>query len=82
MDLYAVLAELAAERKKIDQLIQALESLQDGRARESKPGPASRRGRKYMSPEERQEVSRRMQRYWEGRRMAQGQAPEDRSNGA
>lgn len=32
--------------------------------------PAKRRGRKFMGPAERAEVSRRMKRYWAGRRRA------------
>jgi hypothetical protein len=80
MDLYAVLAELVAERKKIDQLISALEALQDGRDNGSglvhRPG---RRGRKHMGAEERQEVSRRMQRYWQARKQAVSQQHDHRS---
>ncbi|MCW5964474.1 MAG: hypothetical protein KIT83_10585 [Bryobacterales bacterium] len=77
MDLYAVLAHLVAERKRIDDLIRALEALQEKHAANGGDLAQSRRGRKFMSPEERQEVSRRMQRYWEGRRAAQSNAQPD-----
>lgn len=70
MDLYAVLAELVAERKRVDTLIRTLEALQDGRALPDETAVKSRRGRKFMGPEERMEVSARMRRYWEGRRGA------------
>lgn len=72
MDLYAVLAHLAAERKRIDDMIRALETLQERHGANGGTTSQSRRGRKFMSSEERKEVSRRMQRYWESRRAAQG----------
>ncbi len=71
MDLYVVLAHLAAERKRVDDLIHALEALQNGHPAQPAIRAQSRRGRKFMSAEERQEVSRRMQRYWEARRSEQ-----------
>ncbi len=74
MDLYEVLAHLAAERKRVDDLIRALEGLQLGRDGEKPVAAPSRRGRKSMGQEERLEVSQRMQRYWEERRAAQRNA--------
>lgn len=70
MDFYAVLAELAAERKRVDTLIRTLEALQNGYAPPEQVAPKGRRGRKSMGAEERLEVSLRMQRYWEARRKA------------
>jgi len=66
MDLDAVLAQLVAERMRVDRLIQQLERLRDNEGKAARP--RSRRGRKYMNPEERMEVSRRMQQYWAARK--------------
>ena len=71
MDLYRALQDLYAEKEKLERAIESLEQLQ--RAERGGPGvnPTSkRRGRKSMSPEEREEVSERMKRYWAARRNA------------
>jgi hypothetical protein len=67
MDVYSAIYELYEEKKRIDAAISALEN----RLRISSNGngvPRSRRGRRFMGVEERQEVSRRMSRYWASRR--------------
>ena len=70
MDLYKAIQELYAEKEKLERVIASLEELQlsagGGIPQAGKPG--KRRGRKSMSPEERQEVSERMKKYWAGRR--------------
>jgi len=69
MDIYKAIHDLIQERKRLDALIASLEarSRTIGRTK-------SRRGRKSMSPEEREQVSRRMAAYWSARR-AQSAAP-------
>ncbi len=71
MDLYKAIQDLYAEKEKLERVIASLEELQ----RTSGPLPempkqAKRRGRKSMNPKERQEVSERMKKYWEGRRQS------------
>ena len=58
-----MIRELYAQREKLDRTIAALEALGSGE-------PPKRRGRKSMSPEERQRVAERMKRYWAKRRRA------------
>lgn len=65
MDIAKLIQELREERNKLDQAIRALESV---RHDVSRPVPAGRRGRKYMSPDERLAVSERMRRYWADRK--------------
>jgi len=73
MDLSKTIAELYEERTRLDRVIASLEQLGDD------PFPvsvvASRRGRKFMSPQERREVSERMRRYWAGRKAAEEPQP-------
>jgi hypothetical protein len=73
MDVIKALQELHQEKKRLDAAITALET----RLRLAKGARADarveRRGRKSMSPEERQEVSRRMAKYWEERRAQSNQ---------
>jgi hypothetical protein len=68
MDLSKTISELYEERTRLDRVIASLEQL----GADSFPVPitASRRGRKFMSPQERHEVSERMRRYWAGRKAA------------
>jgi len=69
MDLYKALQDLYAEKEKLERAIASLEELQ--RLGTALPYPfkaGKRRGRKSMSAEERLEVSKRMQKYWAGRR--------------
>ena len=71
MDLTKTIAELYEEKTRLDRVIASLEQLAED------PFPlhlvAHRRGRKFMSPQERVQVSERMRRYWAGRKVA-GQA--------
>ena len=71
MDLYKALQDLYAEKERLERAIESLEELQ----RTEHLSPAVRRdnkhrGRKSMSLEEREEVSKRMKRYWATRRTA------------
>jgi len=77
MDLYKAIQDLYAEKEKLERVIASLEELQrTAGALPSAPRPVRRRGRKSMSPEERQEVSERMKKYWEGRRQG-GDFPDE-----
>jgi hypothetical protein len=69
MDLYRAIQELHVEKERLERVIASLEELQ--RSAGAIPAPTECvqcRGRKFMDPQERQEVSQRMQRYWAGRR--------------
>ena len=71
MDLSNAIEKLYAEKESLIRAISALEALQN----EAKAGASiarSRRGRKSMNPEERQEVSARMKKYWASRRVSAG----------
>jgi hypothetical protein len=74
MDLSDAIQKLYAEKESLVRAIYALEALQQ----DSKIGSAvvrrSRRGRKSMNPEERQEVSLRMKKYWASRRVSTAEA--------
>lgn len=65
MDIRKTIRELYEEKKRLDEVIASLEELQKAKAVES---PAKRRGRKSMDVTGRQEVSRRMKKYWADRR--------------
>jgi hypothetical protein len=68
MHLYRALKELYAQKEKLERVIASLEELRlSGNAAAPSPG-VKRRGRKMMGLAERQEVSRRMKRYWASRR--------------
>jgi len=75
MDLYKAIQDLYAEKEKLERVIASLEELERtaGELPEV-PKTGKRRGRKSMNAEERQEVSERMKRYWESRRMKAGRA--------
>jgi hypothetical protein len=73
MDIHKLLAELRAESKRLDQIIQTLEWLTD--SDRMQPRPAIRRGRKSMDEESRRQVSQRMKRYWAQRRKSPPAAP-------
>ncbi len=71
MDLAKTIQELYAQKRHIDRAIAALEELH----RSGGSGPEvqtllkkGRRGRTFMGPEERREVSKRMKAYWAARR--------------
>jgi hypothetical protein len=69
MDLFKAIQDLYNEKEKLERVIASLEELQRS-AGSVPPMPKllKRRGRKSMNPEERQEVSERMKKYWESRR--------------
>jgi hypothetical protein len=69
MDLSKTIAELYEEKTRLDRVIASLEQLGVDAFPVSITAP--RRGRKFMSPEERHEVSDRMRRYWAGRKAAE-----------
>ncbi len=75
MDVYKALRELYEEKKRLDSAISALEARLRILSNTGVP-TRSRRGRHFMSPEERQEVSRRMSRYWASRRANRHQGAE------
>ncbi|MGA7835226.1 MAG: hypothetical protein WCA31_08465 [Acidimicrobiales bacterium] len=69
MDLYKALQDLYAEKEKLERAIASLEELRRmGGGLPDSLKATKRRGRKSMSAEERLEVSKRMQKYWAGRR--------------
>jgi len=70
MDLFEAIQKLYAEKESLVRAISALEALQQGSSIDSAPVRRSRRGRKSMDPEERQEVSLRMKKYWASRRVS------------
>jgi hypothetical protein len=71
MHLYRALKELYAQKEKLERVIASLEELRvSGSATSLPTASAKRRGRKMMGIEERQEVSKRMKRYWASRRKS------------
>ncbi len=68
MDLYKAIQDLYAEKEKLERVIASLEELQRNAGALPAVPKSTRRGRKSMSAEEREEVSERMKRYWAGRR--------------
>jgi hypothetical protein len=70
MDLYKAIQELYAEKEKLERVIASLEELQRTAGGNTPVAgkDVKRRGRKSMDSKERQAVSERMKRYWEGRR--------------
>lgn len=73
MDYNKIIRELYADKRKLDRVIAELEELVGlQRTNSLSAAHPATRGRKYMSSEEREEVSRRMKRYWENRRKQSG----------
>jgi len=70
MDLVKLIQELNAEKQRLERVIASLEELQRAASLNVPPAPdgGKRRGRGAMGPEERQEVSARMKKYWASRR--------------
>jgi hypothetical protein len=68
MDVEKLIAELNTEIEKIKGTIACLERL---RGSSSAATNGSRRGRKSMGAQERQQVSARMKRHWASRRKTQ-----------
>ena len=62
MDLTKTIEELLREKEKLERVIASLEELQ-GTVTGGVPQP-KRRGRRFMSADERREVSARMKKYW------------------
>jgi len=69
MDLSKTIADLYEEKIRLDKAIASLEQL--GEDPFMVAMPAQRRGRKFMSPQERLEVSERMRKYWAGRKSGE-----------
>jgi hypothetical protein len=61
MRLTEMIHELRREKQQLELIIELFEDLQTIRAL---PKSASSRGRRFMSPQERQKVSKRMKEYW------------------
>ena len=68
MDFLKTLRDLYARKETVERAIATLEEMARDRNQSLPASSASRRGRKSMGAEERQEVSKRMKRYWETRR--------------
>ena len=68
MDVAKILRELKAQREQLDRAIAAVEAVSGDKGTQAPTAPSMRRGRKFMTEEERKEVSRRMRRYWDSRR--------------
>lgn len=64
-----MIQELQEEKRRLEQVITSLQALEHSLfgGRQARPAKALR-GRKSMSPAERQAVSERMIRYWAGRK--------------
>lgn len=76
MDLFQAIKALYEEKRRIDEIIEHLETLSSSR-RGITPESGKRRGRKKMDEAERVEVSRRMKNYWaERRKIKRGEAGE------
>jgi len=75
MDLFEAIQKLYAERESLIRAIAALEALQGASGGTAGVG-RSKRGRKSMNSEERQEVSLRMKKYWANRRTGHGTSEE------
>jgi len=67
-----MIQELHAEREALDRAISSLEELQKHDEEIPLSLNRSRRGRKFMGPREREEVSARMKKYWAARRDNNG----------
>ena len=73
MDTNKMIQELLDEKRRLDRVIAFLEAVEQPLPETRQPKPAKRgRGRKWMSPEERKEVSERMRKYWAERRAQKG----------
>ena len=65
IDLHQMIKDLRGELARVDAAIAQLDQLQKGA---STPRVRSRRGRKFMSTDERKQVSERMRKYWADRK--------------
>ena len=76
MDLSKTIQDLYAEKEKLEHVIASLEELQRAAdANSHVMSRSSRRGRKSMGSQERQEVSARMKKYWASRRSVRKKTP-------
>jgi hypothetical protein len=73
MDLFEAIQKLYAEKESLLRAISALETLQASDTKGTVEIGRTKRGRKSMDPEERQEVSLRMKKYWASRRVSTAQ---------
>ena len=65
LNLKEIIACLLEEKKQLDTVIASLEALEKPPlSAEDDPQTPPRRGRRFMSGEERQRVSERMKKYW------------------
>ena len=72
MDIDKAIQELRSQRTRLERVIASLEELQRSAAVVPPLAPPVKcRGRKFMDPQERQEVSQRMRKYWAARRKEQ-----------
>jgi hypothetical protein len=73
MDFTKTIQGLRQEKEQLDRVIASLEGLQGGMT--GAAPEKGRRGRKFLSAEERREVSARMKKYWAGQlNQRQGRA--------
>ena len=77
MNINKAIRELYEEKKRLDRVIASLEEMQRTAVVPGVAPPPKRRGRKFMDPQARQEVSERMKRYWETRRKQAQALPND-----
>jgi hypothetical protein len=76
MDIFKAIQELQDEKQRLDEVITRLEIIANQTA------PAQRRGRKFMTAEERHAVSERMREYWAARKkQARSSASKARASG-
>jgi hypothetical protein len=76
MNLYKAIQCLYDQKEKLERVIELLEELQRSGAPAAAvaPSAAKRRGRKSMGSAEREEVSKRMKKYWANRRKQENAA--------
>ncbi len=74
MDLYETIQDLYAEKERLERVIASLEALMGIGKVETPKAKGGKRGRKSMSPTEREEVSARMKKYWDRRRQDETKA--------
>lgn len=72
MDLLKIIGELAEDKAKLEAAIALLEDLHRNAVEVPELPKPRRKGRKPMPPEEREEVSARMKRYWARYREERG----------
>lgn len=72
MDVEKILNEMYEDRDKLQRIIDSLEELASTHRQVQQQRVEKRPGRKSMNAAERQEVSARMKRYWQGRKRVAG----------